>query len=430
MRGALRTVCLLIVVAAAPFRALSAEAPVSTADRVMTLASLLREVRARNPEIAAARQELEAAQQRIAPARAFEDPMLEVGVTNLPIESLSFRREDMTMKMLGLAQRLPFPGKRELRAAIASTEAESMAFGYEETINRVLRDARLMYVELALVRQSRDIVVRNRAAVEQFLRVAEARYAVGQGAQPDVLKAQTQLTRMTDELLRIDREEATVQAELHRLIDETGAAAQIVPVVLDLESREFDPTVLRETATENRPQLRGLKRLIDRYDREVALMQREFYPDFDVRLTYGQREPAPDGMRREDMVSLTVAVNLPIWRQSRLEPKVAEARAMRERTREMHRAQTAEVLAALDTQLATVEQSRRSGELIESGLLPQSRLAVESSLAAYRVGRVDFATLLDNQMIVYTYELERVRATAAQAKAHAEIDFLIGKTPE
>ena len=103
---------------------------------------------------------------------------------------------------------------------------------------------------------------------------------------------------------------------------------------------------------------------------------------------------------------------------------------MRERTREMSRAQTSEVFAALDTQAATIQQSRRSLELIDSGLLPQSRLAVESSLAAYRVGRVDFATLLDNQMLVYAYELERARTSAAEAKALAEIDFLIGNASD
>lgn len=423
--GALRTLCAAIVVASLPHRVGSAE--VHPPRTTTTLESLLQQVRTRNPDIAAARQEREAARQRIAPARTLEDPMLEVGVVNVPLESMSLRREDMTMKMLGLTQRLPFPGKRELRAAVASADAESMSFGYEETVNRTVRDAQAGYFELILIRESRDIVVRNRAVVEQFLRVAQNRYAVGQSSQADVLKAQTQLTRMTDELLRIDREEATVQAQLRRMLDDGSDAAPILPVPSVSKPPEFDLGALREAATEDRPQLRGLKSLIDRYDREVALMQREFYPDFDVRLGYGQRDTALDGMRRDDMVSLTVAVNLPIWRKSRLDPQVAEARAMRERAREMYRAQTAELLAALDTQLANVRQSRRSLELIETGLLPQSRLAVESSLAAYRVGRVDFSTLLDNQMVVYTYELEHARATAEHAKALAEIDFLVGK---
>jgi outer membrane protein TolC len=418
------------LVALTPLPVLSADGEVSLQGDTMTLESLLSQVQARNPEIAAAKQELEAARQRIAPARALENPMLEVGILNLPVESLSLRREDMTMKMLGVSQRLPFPGKRDLRAAVASADAQSVAFGYDETVNRITRDAHIAYVELSLVRRSREIVMRNRAAVEQFLRVAEGRYSVGQGAQPDVLKAQTQLTRMTDELLRNAREEATMQAELRRMLDSAADAAPILPAPIPPRSGELNGEALRRAAAEHRPQLHGLESEIARYDREVELMQREFYPDFDVRLSYGQRDRALDGMNREDMVSLSVAIDLPIWRKSRLAPQVAQARAMRERAREMHRAQSAEVSAALETQLATARQSRRSLELIETALLPQSRLAVESSLAAYRVGRVDFATLLDNQMLVYTYESELARAGAAYEEALAQIDFVVGATRE
>ena len=43
------------------------------------LAALVSEALANNPEIAAARSELDAARQRVAPAGALEDPMLEVG---------------------------------------------------------------------------------------------------------------------------------------------------------------------------------------------------------------------------------------------------------------------------------------------------------------------------------------------------------------
>ena len=410
----------------ASFPALPAQEDASAPGGAMTLESVLRQVRARNPEIAAAKQELEAARQRIAPARALENPMLEAGVVNLPAQSWSLRREDMTMKMLGISQRFPFPGKRELRAAVATADAESTAFGYEETVNRVVRDAYIAYVELGFVRRSREVVERNRSVVEQFLRVAEVHYRVGQGVQSDVLKAQTQLSRMTDELLRIDREEATVQAELRRMLDSAAIAALILPAAIPSRSRDLDAEALRQIAMTSRPQLRGLERLIARYDQEVALMQREFYPDFDVRLNYGLRDRALDGTSRENMVSVTVAVDLPLWRKSRLEPQVAEARAMRERAREMYRAQTAEVSAALDTQLAIAQQSRRSHALIETTLLPQSRLTVESSLAAYRVGRVDFATLLDNQMVVYSNEIELARVAAAYEQALAQVDFVVG----
>jgi len=66
------------------------------------LQELLAEAVRNNPEIRAARNEREAAQHRVSPAGALDDPMLEAGVVNAPLTSQTFRREDMTMKMLGL----------------------------------------------------------------------------------------------------------------------------------------------------------------------------------------------------------------------------------------------------------------------------------------------------------------------------------------
>ena len=48
-----------------------------------------------------------------------------------------------------------------------------------------------------------------------------------------------------------------------------------------------------------------------------------------MRVSYGQRDNFED-MRREDMISITVAINLPVWRESKRDPRVAEAEAMRE----------------------------------------------------------------------------------------------------
>ncbi|MBI3067496.1 MAG: TolC family protein, partial [Betaproteobacteria bacterium] len=69
----------------------------------------------------------------------------------------------------------------------------------------------------------------------------------------------------------------------------------------------------------------------------------------------------------------------------------------------------------------------RSARLYRGDILPQARLTVEAALAAYRVNRVDFLTLLDNQMTVFNYEIAYVTAVANYNKALAEIDLLTGK---
>lgn len=95
----------------------------------------------------------------------------------------------------------------------------------------------------------------------------------------------------------------------------------------------------------------------------------------------------------------------------------------------MHQVQSNEIAARLRQQVATVEQNLKSARLYQTTILPQAKLTVESSLAAYRFNRVDFLTLLDNQMTVFNYEINLVTAMANYNKALAEIDLLTGKLP-
>jgi len=392
------------------------------------LQELLEEAARNNPEIRVANSEREAAQHRVSPAGALDDPMLEAGVVNAPLASQTFRREDMTMKMLGLSQRFPYPGKRGLRQDVAAKDAESIAHAYQETVNRVTRDVKAAYFELAFVAESARLVEKNKQVLGQFLQISESRYAVGQGTQADVLKAQTQLTGMVDELLKLARERRAIEAELASALGRESDAGLRVPATLSLPEKALQFESLRETALAERPQLLGLQSLIDRSERALDLARKDYYPDFDVKLAYGQRENMLDGTRRDDMLSLTVAINLPIWRENKRDPGVAEAIAMRNQARDMYQAQLNEVSSQLRQQVASAEQGMRSARLYETGILPQARLAVESSLAAYRVNRVDFLTLLDSQMTVLNYEIGYASALSNYNRALAEIEFLTGKT--
>ncbi len=416
-------IVLLLIVAVSP--ALRA-APAEGLDP--QLQELLEEAARNNPEIRVARSEYEAAQQRVLPAGALDDPMLEAGIVNVPMASQAFRREDMTMKMLGLSQRFPFPGKRGLRQGVAAKDAEAVSHAYQETVNRVARGVKAAYFELALVVESARLVEENKRVLEQFQRISESRYAVGQGTQADVLKAQTQLTRMEDELIKLASERRAIEAELVRDLGRESDAGLPVPAALRLPATVLQYESLRETALKERPQLLGLQSLIDRSGKALDLARRDYYPDFDVKLAYGQREDMLDGIPRDDMVSLTVAINLPIWRGNKRDPAVAEAIAMRNQASDMYQAQLNDVSAQLRQQVASADQSLRSARLYETGILPQARLAVESSLAAYRVNRVDFLTLLDSQMTVLNFQIGYASALSNYNRALAEIEFLTGRT--
>jgi outer membrane protein TolC len=71
---------------------------------------------------------------------------------------------------------------------------------------------------------------------------------------------------------------------------------------------------------------------------------------------------------------------------------------------------------------AALTASRTLVDLYGDSVLPQARLTLESSLAAYEVGRVDFLTVITSFVAVLNYEisLEEERARAWRALARLE----------
>jgi outer membrane protein TolC len=94
----------------------------------------------------------------------------------------------------------------------------------------------------------------------------------------------------------------------------------------------------------------------------------------------------------------------------------ADLAAMRANTR----AQVAEAYAGLT-------RARNLATLYRHTVLPQAEATASSALAAYRVGGVDFMTLLDNRMAVNRYRQELFRLEAEEGQSWAELEMLIGR---
>ena len=70
--------------------------------------------------------------------------------------------------------------------------------------------------------------------------------------------------------------------------------------------------------------------------------------------------------------------------------------------------------------------SQRLMDLYGDSVLPQARLALESSVAAYEVGNVDFLTLLANFITVLNYEISFEEQQARYRQALARLEPLLG----
>jgi outer membrane protein TolC len=88
----------------------------------------------------------------------------------------------------------------------------------------------------------------------------------------------------------------------------------------------------------------------------------------------------------------------------------------------------AQVDARIGELLAEWERARSLVELYRDEVLPEARATVESALSSYRVGAVDFLTLVDAQMTVNRYESELHQLLADHGKAVAGLESAVGRT--
>lgn len=90
-------------------------------------------------------------------------------------------------------------------------------------------------------------------------------------------------------------------------------------------------------------------------------------------------------------------------------------------------AMRAETAARIAGAYADWRRALNLAALYRSTILPQAQATITSSLAAYRVGDVNFMTLLDNQMTLNKYQQELFALVAQQGTAIAELEMLIGR---
>jgi outer membrane protein TolC len=383
-----------------------------------------------NPEILAAKQKWEVFKEKIPQASALEDPMLGFGVVNLPT-NYSFKDEDMTMKELSISQRFPFPGKRPLMKQMASKEAEAVSTEIEEKILRIIKEVKSAYYDLSHVHRTTEVTQRNKKILEDFAKIAEARYAVGEGIQQDVFKAHVEVSRMVDELIMLSQRKKALEAKLNTLLSRPPDTPMGEPEEVVFRKIPLAIDELQKMALEMNPTLKGMKKMIEAKEKAHVLAKREYYPDFNLKFAYGQRDNTreSDGtpIKRRDMLTGMIEINIPIFYNSKQSRKVAETKAELLGTEAQYQAMKNEIFFMIADMASMVQRGERQIELYRTGIIPQTNHQINSAMSAYRVNKADFMTLLDSQMTFYKYELEYHQALTDYEKNIANLGAAVGR---
>jgi cobalt-zinc-cadmium efflux system outer membrane protein len=390
------------------------------------LETLIAEAVANNPELKAAQERADALGERPPQAASLDNPRLGLALMNLPVNSFSFAQEPMTQKGVTLTQRLPFPGKLPLKRDIAGKDVDIAREQYLETRNDLIMQVKVTYRNLLLINKTIAVTKDNRDLLREFVKTAETRYAVGIGIQQDVLKARVELSKMIDVLITQQEKKESLVARLNSLLYRSPETEVKEIEGLDMESLTPTPFAysvqeLDTIAVENRPALIGAKRMTEKSQLAVRLARKNYYPDFDVGVSYGQRVDRPD------FVSGFVTVSIPLWHRTKEDRKVTEERANVRQAEEQYDSMKNEIFFRIKDAVLKIRKYTDQVDLFKTGLIPQGRAALESAISGYSVNKVDFITLIDNQITLYNYQIEYYRALTDYEDTLAGMEAMVGK---
>ncbi|MEX2154222.1 MAG: TolC family protein [Gemmatimonadaceae bacterium] len=395
-----------------------------------TADSLVQRALGVNPRIRAAASHVDASRARVGPAGAWPDPMLMAGIQNLPLSreaaaghAAPTGPEPMTMKMLGVSQMVPYPGKTSLRTRAARADAEIAEARLAIITRDVRREVMDAYLDLVAARLLLNILDRQQQVATSILPATEARYVAGTAAQSDVLKARTEATMLVQERNEATQEERSALARLAAVTDDADlstvaadsfpAGFQATRTVPALESVETH-------ALQTNPRLRERRAMLAMQSAQAHLAARDYLPDFDLSVQYGQRDRLPD------MITAIVSVPLPVQRSRKQSATARAARfdvaAAEAELRSEENTVRSEVVRAY----AAVQRQRANLDLLERAVLPQARATFASTSATYQSGRAELLDVLDAMRALFATETMYVRTLAEYGKSLSELEALVG----
>jgi outer membrane protein TolC len=358
-------------------------------------------------------------------AGTLPDPVVSVGVANLPTDSWDFDQEAMTQFKVGVMQRFPRGDSRELERR----RLEILGSGHPH--QRSDRRARLavnisqLWLEAYRARETIRLIEHDRELFEHLVDVAQSSYAsaLGRTRQQDLVRAQLELTRLEDRLAMLRERWEMSRSRLGEWLLSTPGNVSTASPRGELElaatlphidllqpqlyrGEEDVPPQVLASLLKRHPAILNIDSRIDASRTGIELAEQKYRPQWSVNASYGYREDDPMGNDRADFFSVGVAFDLPLFTSRRQDQQVQSAVASSEALRTEKSLALRKMMASFEAQRARLRRLDERRVLYRERLLEEMQEQAEASLTAYTSDDGDFS--------------EVVRARIAELNARVE----------
>ncbi|URF03993.1 TolC family protein [Cupriavidus campinensis] len=363
---------------------------------------------------------VEAAVQMAVAAGQLPDPILKLGLNNVPVngpDQFSLSRDFMTMRSISVMQEFTRSDKRRAKAARFEAEAAAAEAQRAVGLANVQRNAVGAWLDRWYAEQTNVLLGHHGHPIELALQAANAAYRSGRGSRAEVLAMELELQKLHD---RQDENRATVATATLNLQRWVGAEANrplsdrppldVPQHVQQLAKGEFDAV----------PELAAAQREVALAESEIQVAREARKPDVTVELMYSQR-----GSAYSNMGSVNVSFPVPWDRGNRQDRDVAARLAQANEARAKSETVRRNTQAMVGARLAELQRNLERLKRYDERTLPLATSQADAALTAYRANTGTLLAVAEANHRAIDMKLERLTLEAKTAKLWADLTFLV-----
>jgi len=391
------------------------------------LVRLIEEGLSNNENIKSLESNVESLKEEISFAGSLNDPRLGIGVLNLPTDTFDFDQEPMTQKQIFIAQKIPWFGKLSLRSQKAALNAIRQEAILRAKRLELSKEIAAVYYQLGFVASNQKINAKLIGMLNQLLRVSETRYSTGRGLQQDVLQAQVELSKLLDERITLERKRRTLEDRVNSLLNRENFISVKPPANLPYPDLHLEAKELQALALKTNPWLAVRRAEIDQAGVAIDLARKDYMPDMDFKVAYGQRDSSQTGQDWANFLSASVVMNIPLWKKKRQDKKLAATQFSHKATVNSYQNLAKSLPHKIDALVTDIHNIQKNYKLIMDALMVQAEQWAYSSLSGYEVGKVEFNTMINAQIRLLRFELQAQRYLFDLYEKQVELEEVLGQ---
>lgn len=381
-----------------------------------------------SPKVEQLKSKMKVAGSKIEQGTNLPDPMLTLGLVNMPTNSFSFTQEPMSGKIIGVTQAFPYPGGLSAKADVIAMDTLIVTQEIEDLKNEIRKNVSTLYYDLQFVREEIILTNESKNLLKQISDVVKRKYEVSEASLQNIIQVEVQITREDDRIVALNGKENGIVSELNALLLRDDNSPITTNEIASVGENKFSSFYLINVANEYRPFLKG----IQLSEHKSKLMERSaeysYYPNFQVGMQYMLREHSSmTGQNWNDFFSVIVGISLPLNYGGKYSAQVEEAQYLQSLYREQYSSSVQSLNQSFGNISSKLNELQIRNKLISGTLLPQAEQAFQASLADYQVGRIDFVNVINTENDILKIKTDLLKIKTEYAKNVVTLEFLIGK---